>query len=87
MPDRKALTGRTQGVLAKYGLQGATVEIFGTGLINATFLVTVSSGQQFVLQRLNALFNPEVNRDINVLTRHLAAKSSVTQRLIPADNA
>jgi Ser/Thr protein kinase RdoA (MazF antagonist) len=86
LPDRKALTGSAQGVLANYGLQGATVEIFGTGLINATFLVTVSPEQQFVLQRLNALFNPEVNRDINVLTRHLAAKSSVTQRLMPADN-
>ena len=73
-------------VLAKYGLADSQVERFGTGLINDTFLVTVAIDQQFVLQRLNPLFTPEINRDINALTLHLAIKNAPTQRLIPADN-
>jgi len=73
-------------VLARYGLADSGVQRFGTGLINDTYLVTVDEEQKFVLQRLNALFTPEVNRDIDELTRHLARKGSPTQRLVPADN-
>jgi len=73
-------------ILGRYGLADSQVEVFGTGLINDTFLVTVDPQQKFVLQRLNAMFKPEINRDIDALTRHLALKGSATQRLIPADN-
>ncbi len=83
--DSKADTRLTQ-VLAKYGLADSQVEPFGTGLINDTYLVTVAIDQQFVLQRLNPLFTPEINHDIDALTLHLAVKGAVTQRLIPADN-
>lgn len=77
---------RLNQVLARYGLAGSQVERFGTGLINDTYLVSVDEQHQFVLQRLNPLFTPEINRDIDVLTRHLAAKNSPTQRIVPADN-
>jgi len=73
-------------VLSRYGLAGQTATRFGTGLINETYLVRVTDDLAFVLQRLNRLFKPEVNRDIDVLTRHLVLKGAVTQRLIPADN-
>jgi Ser/Thr protein kinase RdoA (MazF antagonist) len=73
-------------VLAKYGLADSQVERFGTGLINDTFLVSAGIEQQFVLQRLNPLFTPEINRDIDALTQHLFVKNVSTQRLIPADN-
>jgi Ser/Thr protein kinase RdoA (MazF antagonist) len=76
---------RVNQVLASYGLAGSRVERFGTGLINDTYLVSAGE-QQFVLQRLNPLFTPEINRDIDMLARHLARKNSPTQRLIPADN-
>jgi Ser/Thr protein kinase RdoA (MazF antagonist) len=75
-----------QAVLGKYGFADAAAERFGTGLINDTYLVTVAPDQQFVLQCLNALFAPEVNVDIDALTRHLAAKGSPTQRLVPTSN-
>ena len=73
-------------ILTHYGMGGSQVEAFGTGLINATFLVTVAPDLQFVLQRLNPLFPPEINGDIDELTRHLAVRGAVTQRLMPADN-
>ncbi len=73
-------------VLSRYGLTEQVAERFGTGLINDTYLVRTEDDLAFVLQRLNRLFKPEVNRDIDVLTRHLALKGAVTQRVMPADN-
>jgi len=73
-------------VLGRYGLADQSCKRFGTGLINDTYLVEVDAGLAFVLQRLNRLFKPEVNRDIDALTRHLARKGAVTQRVMPADN-
>jgi Ser/Thr protein kinase RdoA (MazF antagonist) len=69
--------------LSFWSLQGAQVEPFGTGLINDTFRATTKDGQQFILQGLNQVFAPEVNADIDVLTRHLEAQGKVTQRLVP----
>jgi Ser/Thr protein kinase RdoA (MazF antagonist) len=86
LPERPQLIAHTQDILTSYGLQGSDVVFYGTGLINATFLVTVAPGLQFILQRLNKLFIPEINRDIDILTRHLASKSARTQLLVPADN-
>ena len=76
----RANTAEAERVLGYYGLQGSAVEAFGTGLINETFLVTVDPEQKFVLQRMNPLFSPEVNLDINVLTRHLQLKGAATPR-------
>lgn len=84
--ETKASIEHAIRILDRYGLADSRVEVFGTGLINDTFLVTVDPQQRFVLQRLNAMFKPEVNRDIDAITRHLALKGSATQRLIPADN-
>ncbi|MGI9291569.1 MAG: phosphotransferase enzyme family protein [Gammaproteobacteria bacterium] len=63
-------------------LQDAVAEPFGTGLINETYLVTAADSQQFILQGLNPVFEPEVNIDIDRLTRHLAESGRVTQRLV-----
>ena len=68
-----------------WSLQDAQAEPFGSGLINDTYLVTVVTGEQFVLQGLNPVFSPEVNIDIDALTRHLDARGSVTQRLLATD--
>lgn len=68
--------------LDHWALESATAERFGTGLINDTFLVT-SGEQRYVLQALNPVFAPAVNTDIDTLTRHLAGRGLVTQRLVP----
>jgi Ser/Thr protein kinase RdoA (MazF antagonist) len=68
-----------------WSLQDAQAEPFGSGLINDTYLVTAVTGEQFILQGLNPVFSPEVNIDIDALTRHLEARGSVTQRLLATD--
>ncbi len=71
-----------QAVLAAYGLQSAAVSPLGKGLINRTFLVSAPDGRCFVLQQVNALFPPSINEDIDVVTRHIAAKGLSTPRLL-----
>jgi Ser/Thr protein kinase RdoA (MazF antagonist) len=68
-----------------WSLQDAQAESFGSGLINDTYLVTAVTGEQFILQGLNPVFSPEVNLDIDRLTKHLEARGSVTQRLLATD--
>jgi Ser/Thr protein kinase RdoA (MazF antagonist) len=71
-----------QQVLDHYGLDGSQVEPYGTGLINDTFLVTTPAGEQYILQGLNPVFQPEVNLDIDALTRHLYKAGVTTKRLL-----
>jgi Ser/Thr protein kinase RdoA (MazF antagonist) len=68
--------------LEYYGLGDAGIQPYGTGLINETYLVDASDGAQFILQGLNPVFQPEVNLDIDRVTRHLADKGLVTQRIV-----
>lgn len=69
-------------VLAAYGAAGAHIEPLGAGLINQTYAVSGAPHGRFVLQRLHTVFPPEVNEDIDAVTRHLAASGLVTPRLI-----
>ncbi len=70
-------------VLSHYaGLEGATVAPLGAGLINQTYLVR-RADQHFVLQRLNPIFSAAINRNIEAVTRRLAAQGMVTPRLVP----
>jgi Ser/Thr protein kinase RdoA (MazF antagonist) len=73
------------GVLTAYGLSDAATEPFGHGLINQTWLVR-SADHEFILQRVNSMFPPAINHDIDVVTRHLEAKGQITCRLIPTVN-
>ncbi len=82
-----AVTGASAAtgvVIDHYGLRGASVEPLGTGLINETWLVTTVAGDCYVLQCLNAVFDPRVNLDIDAVTRHLEARGAPTQRLVGA---
>ncbi len=82
-----AVTGApaaTAAVLDHYGLAGASAEPLGSGLINETWLVTTVAGDCYVLQCLNAVFDPRVNLDIDAVTRHLEARGAPTQRLVGA---
>jgi Ser/Thr protein kinase RdoA (MazF antagonist) len=55
----------------------------GNGLINQTFLVETQD-ERFVLQRLAAIFPPDINQNIAALTAALARSGLVTPLLLPA---
>jgi Ser/Thr protein kinase RdoA (MazF antagonist) len=59
----------------------ATLEPLGGGLINETWLFTAAAGRG-VLQRLNPIFAPEVNGDIDAVTTHLTAAGLPTPRVL-----
>ncbi len=58
-------------VLGAYGLEGSAVVPVPGGLINPTFRVDVSGRPVCVVQRLHPIFAPEVNLDIDAITRHI----------------
>ncbi len=62
--------------------EAPAVQPMRMGLINETFVLTGSAAPQAVLQRLNtAVFVPEVNEDIEAVTRHLERKGLATPLL------
>ncbi|MFQ5635784.1 MAG: phosphotransferase enzyme family protein [Gammaproteobacteria bacterium] len=73
----------TDDILAEYNLQAAGISPLGNGLINLTWKVEAPPAGRFVLQRVNDMFSPAINRDIDRLTRHLEAAGEPTCRLVP----
>ncbi len=69
-------------VLAAWGLEDAVTRPLGNGLINLTLVVQVADGRRYALQRLNPVFPAQVNLDIDVVTRWLAARGMQTPRLV-----
>lgn len=67
-------------------LGGASFERIGNGLINDTWRADSAGGQRFVLQRLHPVFDPDINRNIRVVTRHLGDNGMTTPQLIRCDN-
>jgi Ser/Thr protein kinase RdoA (MazF antagonist) len=73
-------------VLAHYSdLAGRPYKLYGTGLINATFLVDGRRGNAIV-QRLHPVFTGVVNEDIDAVTAHLERRGLTTPRPIRADD-
>jgi Ser/Thr protein kinase RdoA (MazF antagonist) len=77
---------RAKTILPQFGIDAAEVNPMGTGLINQTFLVRTTDHAQFVLQRLNPIFSPEINIDIDVVTRQIETAGHPTPRLVPAQH-
>ena len=71
-----------QRVLCRWGLQDASTRPITSGHINRTLLVTAADGARFVLQRLNPIFGPEVNEDIEAITARLQVAGLQTPRLV-----
>src|SRR5262249_5855578 len=69
-------------VAAAWGWQAAEIAELPGGLLNATYAVREGGEPLAVLQRLHAIFRPEVNLDIEAVTAHLAARGLATPRLI-----
>lgn len=70
------------GVIDAYDLDPASIRTLPGGLINQSFSAEQRDGGACVLQRLNPIFPPEVNEDLDAVTRHLHDKGLVTPRLI-----
>ena len=70
-------------VLAAYAISPARVRPVEGGLINKTYRVTDVNGAEYILQAVNSMFPPEVNLDIDVVTRHLEKSGILTPRLLP----
>ena len=73
-------------VIAAYGWQDAEVAPLPGGLINATYGVRRGETPIAVVQRLHPVFGAEVNRDIDAVTTHLAARGLVTPRIVRAQD-
>jgi len=63
-------------------LSGPVHPVGDPGLINGTWLVGPEDAPAGVLQWLNPIFAPEVNRDIDQLTTHLADCGITTPRVV-----
>lgn len=73
-------------VLERYrALKGLPSRPLSGGLINDTYIVE-GAATKAVVQRLHPVFEGQVNEDIDVITRHIAARGLVTPRLIRADD-
>lgn len=64
------------------GLENATIDPLGHGLINQTFLLTTDD-ERFVLQRLSPIFAPEINHNIAAVTLAVGRAGLPTPRLVP----
>jgi Ser/Thr protein kinase RdoA (MazF antagonist) len=73
-----------QTVLEQFDLDPATTEPLTGGLINLSFAARRRDGSDCVLQRVNAIFPPEIHDDIDAVTRHLQAKGLTTPMLLRA---
>ncbi|MCC7386241.1 MAG: aminoglycoside phosphotransferase family protein [Deltaproteobacteria bacterium] len=69
-------------VLARYGLEGASVTPILTGLIHRTYRVEGARGARFALQQVSPIFARGVQQDIARVTAHLAAKGVTTPELV-----
>lgn len=70
-------------MLEAFGLAAEPLEPAVSGLINRTWLVRSTNGEARVLQRLNRIFPPEINADIDIVTRHLETKGLPTPHVVP----
>lgn len=69
-------------LLRWFGVEAVRIEPLGEGLINRTFHVHARDGADFVLQRVNPMFDPVIHEDIEAVTRHVADKGLPVPRLV-----
>ena len=70
-------------VIESYALEPDSVERLTVGLINETYAASRKDGSACILQRVNPIFPPEINDDIEAVTEHLSLKGLTTPRLLP----
>lgn len=70
-------------MLEAFGIVPESLELAPSGHINASWYARDAENRALVLQRLNPIFAAEVNRDIDVVTRHLLAKGVLVPEIAP----
>src|SRR3990172_195915 len=83
---KNAETEQLTDIAEQFALDGtiSTIEPFGSGRINDTYLVRTATGTRYVLQQLNPIFSPTVLDDIDAVTRTMKKRDFITTELIPA---
>jgi len=71
-------------VLAEFGLSTDQLRLASSGLINRTWYARSHDDELVVIQRVNPIFPPEINADIDILTRHLKSKNVLSPALVPS---
>jgi Ser/Thr protein kinase RdoA (MazF antagonist) len=66
-----------------FELDAAGIQLIPGGLINRSFMA-IRAGKPVVLQAVSEIFGPRLQADLDVVTRHLAARGVLTPRLLPA---
>ena len=75
-------------VLAAYDIRPGSGRPIGSGLINLTLRVETRTGRPLVLQRLNPVFPPAINADLDAVSEHLGARGLRSPRVLAtADGA
>ena len=70
-------------ILEAFGLGDGKLSRLESGLINVSWRVDTSTGEKFVLQRVNPMFPASINGDIDAVTRHLRDKGMPTPLILP----
>jgi Ser/Thr protein kinase RdoA (MazF antagonist) len=70
-------------VTAAWDIDPISVEPVVAGHINLTFRANRSDGERCIVQRVNPIFPPVVNRDIDAVARHLLAKGELSPIVLP----
>lgn len=78
-----AFEAAARRALAAWDLHPSRLARLAGGLINQSLLVASRTGERYVLQKLHPVFAAEVNDNIEVVTRALAARGAVTPRVVP----
>ena len=73
-------------MLGAYGLDAESLEYMNHGLINRTWRVRGENGASYALQHLSPILGPEIHRDIEAVTAHIAASGMATPRLVPTSS-
>ena len=77
---------QVQLVLLSYDIKAIDIQPVNSGLINMTWHVRADNGVDYILQAVNRMFSPEVNHDIDVVTRHLEKSGLLTPKLLLTKN-
>jgi Ser/Thr protein kinase RdoA (MazF antagonist) len=70
-----------RAALAEYPITPRALRALTSGLINTTWQIETTNDETFILQRLHHTLPPEVNLNLERITRYLAAQGRLTPRL------
>lgn len=80
------MTTPPSAILHAFAIEPGTITPIEIGNINKTYRV-LSRGEPHILQRVNAIFGPEVHHDIQFVTSTLHRAGITTPRLVPTEDA